>query len=118
MERKENKDPEGGEFPISPNFNDRGPLKCLKQCHNEPETVYSPTDIALETDFIFWTSQIKQLLRKTELLEEENYRLRSEIGTLSNKVGVVEKDNSSLKNQLQECRELLAVRPSVEALQA
>ena len=58
-------------------------------------------DIALESDFEFWTSQIKQMLRKLESLEAENSRLRSEVGSLAARVSKFKGDNLSLKKIIQ-----------------
>lgn len=113
-EQQHKKDPEEIE---TPDFNNRGPLKYLQQCHNKDENVYSPTDIALETDFTFWTSQFKLLMRKMEHLETENRELCVEIGTFSNRLLLVEEDNAFIRKTMQEYREQCAGKSSDEALQ-
>ena len=75
-------------------------------------------DIALESDFVFWTSQIKQMLRKLESLEAKNGRLRSEVGSLAARVSEVEGDNISLKKMIQESKEQESSHPPNEALHA
>ena len=76
---KENKEPKETSNPRD--FNNRGPFKYLHHCQNNSDLVYSPTDIALESDFTFWTSQIKQILRRIGYLETENDKLRSKVST-------------------------------------
>lgn len=43
------------------------------------DQVYSPTNIAMERDFSFWASQIKSLLQRMDLLENENKQLHSKV---------------------------------------
>ena len=100
---KENKEPK--ETPNPRDFNNKGQFRYLHHCQNNSDLVYSPTDIALESDFTFSTSQIKQILRRMEYLEIENDKLRSEVSTLANRVSVVEGDNSSLRKTIQEYKE-------------
>ena len=66
-------------------FNDRGQFKYLKQCQGNLES-YSPTDIALESDFVFWTSQVKQVLRKLESLKVENNQIPTGLLQTGNRV--------------------------------
>lgn len=97
------KDQELEGIPKTPiwDYNDRGQFQYLRQCQGNPE-FYSPMDIALESDFAFWISQIKQMLKKLESLEAENGRLRSEVGSLTTKVSKVEGDNLSLKKMIEQ----------------
>ena len=50
--------------------------------NNNPGKLYSPTNIALERDFAYWASQVKNLLRLVELLEDENKQLHAEVSDL------------------------------------
>ena len=96
-------------------YNDRGQFRYLKQCHDNLKS-YSPMNIALESDFVFWTSQVKQVLRKLESLEAENSRLRSEISSLAARISEVEGDNLSLRKMIQESKEQESSHPPNEAL--
>jgi len=87
---------------LSNPFNNRGPSRYLHQCLNQPEETYSPRDIAMESDFAFWTSQIKQLLRRVDSLETENDKLRAEVNTLNDRVSFVEGESLSLRKSVQE----------------
>ena len=72
----------------------------------------------MESKFAFWTSQVKQLLRKMESLEMENSRLRSDVNSLVARVSVVEGDNLSLRKLIQESQEHETPHLPNEALQA
>ena len=73
-------------------------------------------NIALESDFTFWTSQVKQMLKKLESLEAKNGRLRLEVGSLAARVSEVEGDNLSLKKMIQESKEQDSSHPQNKAL--
>ena len=75
-------------------------------------------DIALESAFEFWTSQVKQMLRKLESLEVENGRLRSEMGSLAARISEVKGDNLSLKKMIQESKKQDSSHSQNEALHA
>ena len=47
---------------------------------------YNPTDIALERDFSYWASQVKNLLWRVESLEIENKQLQLEVTDLKKMV--------------------------------
>jgi hypothetical protein len=44
--------------------------------------IYNLTDVAMQRDFPYWTSQVKNLMRKMESLEAENIQLHSEVTNL------------------------------------
>jgi predicted RNase H-like nuclease (RuvC/YqgF family) len=99
-------------------FNNREQFQYLKICNKNQGSIYSPTDIAMESDFSFWTSQVKQLLRQMESLETENNKLRSEIHSLSARVSEVEGDNLSLKKIIHENKEQESLHPQNDVLHA
>lgn len=42
-------------------------------------SIYNPTDIAMEHDFLYWTSQVKYLLQNMESVDNENKQLHVEV---------------------------------------
>ena len=74
-------------------------------------------DIALESDFAFWTPRIKQMLRILESLEAKNGRLCLKVGSLAARVSEVEGDNLSLKKIIQS-KDRDSSHPQNEALHA
>ena len=72
----------------------------------------------MESNFSFWTAQVKQILQKMKFLETENNKLRSEIHTLSTRVSEVEGDNLSLKKILHESKEQENLHPPNDTLHA
>ena len=115
---KENKEMKESSNPHARDFNNRGQFRYLKQCHDNPKWIYSPMDIAMELDFAFWTSQVKQLLRKMESLEMENSRLCSKVNSLVARVSMVEGDNLSLRKLIQKKKEHETLHLPKEALHA
>jgi len=62
---------------------------------NDPSSpsrcIYSPTDIAMDRDFSYWTSQVKYLLWKVASLDKENKQLHEEVSELKQLVFEIKK---------------------------
>jgi hypothetical protein len=57
-------------------------FETVETSNTKHEPIYSPTDKAMELDFPFWTSQIKNILQRVEFLETKNRKLQSEVTDL------------------------------------
>jgi chromosome segregation ATPase len=69
--------------------------------------IYSPTDIALERDFSYLTSQVKYLMRKVDSLDKENKQLHEEVSELKQLVFKIKnQENAHLQNPPADCPNL------------
>jgi hypothetical protein len=66
----------------------------ITNCSSRDEQIYSPTDIAMDRDFSYWTSQVKILLRRMEYLEAENRQLHSKVIDLKHLVSEMKKQEN------------------------
>lgn len=97
-------------------FCNREQFEYLNNYNDGP--IYNPTNIAMESDFSYWTPQIKNLIRWMESLEIENNRLHSKMHALSTRIFEVEGENLSLKQMLHGNKEQENLHPPHDALHA
>ena len=94
-------------------------FEAFDNSNNNPGLIYSPTDIAMESTFTYWTFHCKNMLSKMEFLEIENKRLHSKITNLKQLVSEMkhqENNNIHLQNPLTDSLTLQSKISSIKNL--